>query len=463
MKCKKILSAALCFAMTLSMTSIAFAASWNADDEITITVDVFDLTGNQIYRSVGSDTVTKGDQYIQSDPYKIPELSKFTTEKYVNVQEVTGNWYGTSSSKNVGSIVYFSCNSNTARITYWVTQYGSSDAGSGSGSDAEDSETINNGSKYSWTTNIKYHSNYPNGDDYVYTVNYKISAYTTLTTFTVKSFAECGFSEPKGYKLLDSSYWNKAKDGSGDSVNSIISVKNTDKTIDLYAQYEPEEIEIPDDERYTITYKSKDTVIFTDTVLKDDSTTILSALDDTEGEIFVTWSDGNTNYEPETVITPTGDMELTAVWKASAKVFNITYLDGNDGKFSAVVSGMPESTQAEENSVIKLPNAPSKTNSESWVFKFAGWSDGQKLFSAGDEYTVTGDVNFTAVFTLITLNGDDEWNALDTALLKAYVLETYEGEFSSEQRAMADFNSDGKTDTLDVAYLKQKILSGEWK
>lgn len=104
-------------------------ADWNASDVITITVDVFDVSANQIYRNVGTDTITKGDQYIQSDHYRIPELSQFTSASYGRIQKVTGNWYGYYESANVGTNVVFSCNSDTARITYYVSYYGTAAEG----------------------------------------------------------------------------------------------------------------------------------------------------------------------------------------------------------------------------------------------------------------------------------------------------------------------------------------------
>lgn len=111
------------------MLPMGVFADWNASDVITITVDVFDVSANQIYRNVGTDTITKGDQYIQSDHYRIPELSQFTSASYGRIQKVTGNWYGYYESANVGTNVVFSCNSDTARITYYVSYYGTAAEG----------------------------------------------------------------------------------------------------------------------------------------------------------------------------------------------------------------------------------------------------------------------------------------------------------------------------------------------
>ena len=89
---KKAIALLMALVMVLCLLpSMTLAASWEPDDEITITVDVFDYATNTIYQKVGTDTVTKGDEKIQSNNYRIPELSKFTSQKYGRVLEVTGN------------------------------------------------------------------------------------------------------------------------------------------------------------------------------------------------------------------------------------------------------------------------------------------------------------------------------------------------------------------------------------
>lgn len=89
---KKTIALLMALVMVLCLLpSMTLAASWKPDDKITITVDVFDYATNTIYQKVGTDTVTKGDEKIQSNNYRIPELSKFTSQKYGRVLEVTGN------------------------------------------------------------------------------------------------------------------------------------------------------------------------------------------------------------------------------------------------------------------------------------------------------------------------------------------------------------------------------------
>ena len=110
----------LLLAVSLTCAVPAFAAT--SSETIAIKVRVFDTVSGKAYE-VGSDTVTKGSSGIQSEPYTIPELSKFTQGTCDRVLEVVGNWYFPVSSRAPGSIVYFSNNASTATITYWVKNY----------------------------------------------------------------------------------------------------------------------------------------------------------------------------------------------------------------------------------------------------------------------------------------------------------------------------------------------------
>lgn len=252
---KRFLSILLCFCMlfTLLPTS-AFAAG---SDQITIRVDVYDVSNNKIYENVGTDTVQKRDDMVQSEWYQIPPLSKFTTQKFGRVQKVTGNWFPTSyGSCNVGSNVQFSSNNSNARITYYVSYY-QDDSGidEGGGSNGDDTEDTGSGSKYQWKQTIVYHSNYPDGKDFQYKVVYNITSFTDVyNAFGIlKTHEECGFTVPNIYALADK-YWNEKKDGTGEAYKGKgtfyfeMSKRNTETH--LYAQYVPKADELI----YTLTY-----------------------------------------------------------------------------------------------------------------------------------------------------------------------------------------------------------------
>lgn len=117
---KKVLIILLSLLLLAGVISVpVLAASWKPEDKITITVRVFDPNTGGAW-VVGSDTCTKGDEKIQSDAYRIPELSKFVGENSYRVQKVAGNWYFPTGDRNVGSVVNWSCNSSAATMTYWV-------------------------------------------------------------------------------------------------------------------------------------------------------------------------------------------------------------------------------------------------------------------------------------------------------------------------------------------------------
>ena len=117
---KKVLIILLSLLLLTGVISVpVLAASWKPEDKITITVRVFDPNTGGAW-VVGSDTCTKGDEKIQSDAYRIPDLSEFIGENSYRVQKVAGNWYFPTGDRNVGSVVNWSCNSSTATMTYWV-------------------------------------------------------------------------------------------------------------------------------------------------------------------------------------------------------------------------------------------------------------------------------------------------------------------------------------------------------
>ena len=75
-------------------------------------------------------------------------------------------------------------------------------------------------------------------------------------------------------------------------------------------------------------------------------------------------------------------------------------------------NGCPENvTGIEAGEEITLANAPTKDG-----FDFDGWNDGNNTYDAGDEYTVNGNVTFTAQWTEV-VSGDVHWVLTDLANL----------------------------------------------
>lgn len=136
-----------------------------------------------------------------------------------------------------------------------------------------------------------------------------------------------------------------------------------------------------------------------------DATSItLPAAQTKEGFTFGGWSDGTTTYEAGASYTLTADTNFTAVWIADT--YTLSFFDGAS-EYTAL-----SMTDLAAGSSVNLPAAQTKQG-----FRFAGWSDGTTTYQAGASYTVTGDVDFTAVWTALYTATfvDENNNTLDTA------------------------------------------------
>ncbi len=104
---------------------------------------------------------------------------------------------------------------------------------------------------------------------------------------------------------------------------------------------------------------------------------------------FVGWSDGTNVYLPgDTYTVGTTNITFTAVWKEIT--YTITYIGGDDATGIAPT----ESDKVEGATFVIAENTFEKSG-----YTFIGWSDGESVYQAGDEYTVaTADVVFEAVW-----------------------------------------------------------------
>ena len=105
------------------------------------------------------------------------------------------------------------------------------------------------------------------------------------------------------------------------------------------------------------------------------------------GYTFVGWKDGENVYRAGETITVTGDMTLTAVWKAQS--FTVTYV---------LLNGETRTETVNYGQTVTLGEEP-RTG-----YIFVGWKDGEKMYHAGETITVTGDMTLTA-----------EWKKLPSA------------------------------------------------
>ena len=107
------------------------------------------------------------------------------------------------------------------------------------------------------------------------------------------------------------------------------------------------------------------------------------------GYIFDGWSDGTYTYAAGAQYTVNATATLTAVWKQEQ--YTVSYSLGDHAAQTATI---PESKKATLNSVITLPTVITAENG----YIFAGWTDGNRTFNAGESYTVRGTATLTAVW-----------------------------------------------------------------
>ena len=144
---------------------------------------------------------------------------------------------------------------------------------------------------------------------------------------------------------------------------------------------------------FTVTYVLLDGKTRTETAAYGKTVTLVE--EPRTGYTFVGWNDGEKVHQAGETITVTGDVTLTAVWKA--KSFTVTYV---------LLDGKTRTETAAYGQNVTLVEEP-RTG-----YTFVGWKDGEKVYRAGETITVTGNVTLTAVWntqsftvTYVLLNG----------------------------------------------------------
>lgn len=387
--------------LTAALSSTAIAASWNPNDLITITVRVYDQTTGFAY-TVGTDTCTKGDQNIQSDAYRIPQLTQFVdASKFGTVTKVVGNWYFPAHDSSVGATVNWSCNASTATMTYWVTSYnpqGSSGSGSTQPSGSIPTDAI-------WKFNLQYDlaggtnaSNFPT-QSYGATSKYEKSH--TFTTHSVTPVKE-------GYVFK---YWQQS--GSITTTrqlgeNVLVSATGIDGynggtvTDKLTAVWE--KVESVPVKSVTVTYVDRDETYATQNHFNGDTVTVIDNSNTNDGYTFAGWDTSSAAstvvYETADTFVVNGDTTLYAVWNKNADpdpdpetTYTVTYTDGVDGK---EIFADQTSTVTAGGNTSAFDGTPTR---EGYVF--AGWSP-----TVSD--TVNGNVTYTALWKEAGEAGNDK-------------------------------------------------------
>lgn len=312
-----VLSLVMCFGLLQTTT---FAASWNPGDQITINVRVFDQSTGATY-NVGTDYVTKGDQYIQSVSYQIPQLTKFVNaDQFGRVTKVAGNWYFPSGDSQPGATVQWSCNVSKVTMTYWVTSFST-----GSGTGGNTSGTIDLGGSGSKIINftIRYHSNYPSGTNYTATKKYTVKNFVTPCTISSDKFltyGDCGFG---GFtpRATDKTWYTSTA-----CTNTVNLVSATNGAVfDLYAGWEPAPTPV---ETLTLTYKDGNKTYRTLSGFSSgDDVLLMGSPEDKDDYTFEGWSEisGATTaqYKGGEVFKITKNTVLYAVWKENAPAHTV--------------------------------------------------------------------------------------------------------------------------------------------
>ena len=197
---RRALALLLTLVMCLGMLpGTAWAANWESDDQITITIRVFDSKTGSVYH-VGTDYAKKGNNYIQSDTYKIPQLSKFTNNSYGRVEKVVGNWYFPAGDSQPGAGVNWSCNVDNVTMTYWVNGY---NPAGGSTTTPDPDGTSGTGSQTFYAQVVYVDSNktsftYGERKEIKANVNYDYGYTLPRRNFWPETL---GINAPAGYKL----------------------------------------------------------------------------------------------------------------------------------------------------------------------------------------------------------------------------------------------------------------------
>lgn len=130
-----------------------------------------------------------------------------------------------------------------------------------------------------------------------------------------------------------------------------------------------------------------------------------------DGYRFLGWytTDENNLMQPDDVFNVTDSVTINAKWVA---VYTYEYNDG----IPADEDPNYQAPTADDGYVLTLKAAPVR---EGYVFK--GWSDGEQTYQSGDEYTITADVVFEAVWNELYYyyydRNDDVPTDLDISLL----------------------------------------------
>ncbi len=149
------------------------------------------------------------------------------------------------------------------------------------------------------------------------------------------------------------------------------------------------------------------------------------------------------------------DEEDSPLPDTQEETFTVAYEEG-EVQIGDIVA-LPDDKMVAAGSTFVLEE-PTRTNDQNWVYAFTGWecSDGEH-YEAGEEYTVTDNVTFTATWRLKSVDGDESWTYLDAMTIMDWLAGSIE--LTDEQKEVADYDGDDIVNYLD-AMLIMDTLAG---
>lgn len=481
MKCaKRFLSLLLPLMMLLTM----IPATALAADTITITVRVFDQSSGKAYE-VGTDTVSKATSGIQSQPYQIKALSAFTQSTYKTLDKVVGNWYFPTGDMNVGSNVYFSNNSSTATITYWVREYEPyaepvtppGETTPPAANPGEIQKGTAGADKNVWLYIQVVYTDY---NKMTYNYGDKIKVYLDCQGSYCKHTQNCTI------RLKD---FHPTAIGLQETMNGCKWIGWSKSSVNLTPQFttfynwssSTTNLANPSNNVYYLIYQSTTpptsgesgssadsialtfhdgTQVTTLTGLSGDSFTIpnhLVASSDMPGYAFLGWNRTENASAPEYLPTQeivfTADTDLWAVWKQNVETENWS-ISFDPGLTDVAVSNLPETQYASHevgtgSITVNLPTQKPIAD----VYSFKGWTvqgDGSgTIYAAGDPITLTqAATTLVAQWKCVDVDDDGILTYRDAMTIMDYLSENII--LTADQIAAADYNGDGHVDYLDV-------------
>lgn len=403
----------LVLALGIVQTS-AIAASWNPGDEITINVRVFDVSTGKTY-DVGTDSVEKGDQYIQSVNYQIPQLTKFVkADQFGRVQKVVGNWYFPSGDSQPGANVEWSCNVSKVTMTYWVNWFST---GSGTGGNTSDTIDLGGSGRNTINFTIRYHSNYPSGTNYTATKKYTVKNYATIYNVFSSQFltyTDCGFG---GFtpKATEKTWYTTS---ACTTVAGTIGATNGG-TYDLYAGWEPGPTPV---ETLTLTYMNGNTVYRSLTGYSaGDDVLVLDCTATKDGYTFEGWDTSSSAttvvYKAGQTFQIMGNTVLYAVWKENTPVPTTTTLKLLKGIDGITQDQLPN--DFELTAIVR--NVSTKEQKTYTIDKNTEGLNQEIVISLSDTYTVTmSESNYDVTGYTCEVSGGED--AMDMGGIYIYTI-----------------------------------------